>query len=122
MHGDDHRRFCIVQSVKGRRKYLDRRVAGKADRVAGEGEGGHRHVRFLESSAFVDQADDRFTQDDQTARDGRVIRKTRFIDEDSVSRKSLILPSLASRESTGIAAVPTATPKSPIGNCISRNA
>ena len=29
---------------------------------------------------------------------------------------------LASRDSTGIAAVPTATPNNPIGNCINRNA
>ena len=69
--------------------------------------GGERHARALNR---------RFTREETPGAhrvlkaDGSVMRNTRFSDDEIVSRNSLVFPSPASRESTGIAAVPRSVP------------
>ena len=53
--------------------------------------------------------------------EGIVIRKTSPSDEESVERKPAMSPRAANLEMVGSVAVPMATPKTPMGNCIRRN-
>jgi hypothetical protein len=58
---DQHRSTGVIQSIKGRREHLDRRVAGETDRVSRQRIGGLSRIEAGKSTVFEDERDNRPT-------------------------------------------------------------